>query len=132
MAKITLYKQSDSMQCGIACLQMICKYHGRDVNHTFLSEMCCATHEGVSLLGINNVATDIGFKTVSGRISVNGLTKGDFPCILHWNQNHFVLLYKVKKGKNFYIADPGKGLVNYDLEEFKRLYFTRPLPGSAI
>ena len=77
MARITLYKQSDSMQCGIACLQMICKYHGRDVNHTFLSEMCCATHEGVSLLGINNVATDIGFKTVSGRISVKGLTKGE-------------------------------------------------------
>lgn len=73
MAKITLYKQSDSMMCAIACLQMICKYYGKDVNHTFLSEMCCATHEGVSLLGINNVATEIGFKTVSGRINVKGL-----------------------------------------------------------
>ena len=42
------------------------------------------------------------------------------PCILHWNQNHFVVLYKVKKGKNFYVADPGKGLVVYTLEEFKQ------------
>ena len=65
------------MMCAIACLQMICKYYGKDVNQTFLSEMCCATHEGVSLLGINNVATDIEFKTVSGRISVKGLTKGE-------------------------------------------------------
>ena len=130
MAKITLYKQSDSMMCGIACLQMICKYYGKDVNQTFLSEMCSATHEGVSLLGINNVATEIGFKTVSGRISVKGLIKGDFPCILHWNQNHFVLLYKVKKGKKFYIADPGKGLVNYDLEEFKRHWISTKSDGE--
>ena len=130
MARITLYKQSDSMQCGIACLQMICKYHGRDVNHTFLSEMCCATHEGVSLLGINNVATDIGFKTVSGRISVDAIGNGELPCILHWNQNHFVVLYKVKKGKKFYIADPGKGLVKYDLEEFKRHWISTKSEGK--
>ncbi|WP_027454030.1 peptidase domain-containing ABC transporter [Segatella baroniae] len=120
MGRITLYKQADSMQCGIACLQMICKYYGRDVNDTFLSEMCSATHEGVSLLGINNVATDIGFKTVSRKISVDAISNGDLPCILHWNQNHFVVLYKVKKKTRFYIADPGKGLVNYDLEEFKK------------
>ena len=130
MARITLYKQSDSMQCGIACLQMICKYHGRDVNHTFLSEMCCATHEGVSLLGINNVATDIGFKTVSGIISVDAIGNGELPCILHWNQNHFVVLYKVKKGKKFYIADPGKGLVKYDLEEFKRHWISTKSEGK--
>ena len=110
MAKITLYKQSDSMMCGIACLQMICKYYGKDLNQTFLSEMCSATHEGVSLLGINNVATEIGFKTVRGRISVNGLTKGDFPCILHWNQNHFVLLYKVKKKEEILYCRPRKRL----------------------
>lgn len=97
------------MQCGIACLQMICKYYGRDVNDTFLSEMCSATHEGVSLLGINNVATDIGFKTVSRKISVDAISNGDLPCILHWNQNHFVVLYKVKKRRDSILLTLEKG-----------------------
>jgi len=50
----------------------------------------------------------------------NKLWEAHSPCILHWNQNHFVVLYKVKRGKIFYIADPAKGLVKYNLEEFKK------------
>lgn len=86
----------------------------------FLSRICFATTEGVSLLGINEAALQLGLRTVSGRITINKLCKAHFPCILHWNQNHFVVLYKVKKEKTFYIADPGKGLVKYSLEEFKK------------
>ena len=53
------------------------------------------------------------------------------PCILHWNQNHFVVLYKVKKGKNFYVADPGKGLVVYTLEEFKQHWISTKSNGES-
>ena len=71
------------------------------------------------MLGLNDAAITLGFHTVSARAEVNELCDQPLPCILHWNQNHFVVLYKVKKGKKFYIADPGKGLVKYSLEEFK-------------
>ena len=64
---------------------------------------------------IRSLSTD----TVCVETKVNELSYLPLPCILHWNQNHFVVLYKVKKGKKFYVADPGKGLVKYNLEEFK-------------
>ena len=63
---------------------------------------------------------NFGLRTISGRISINKLWEAHYPCILHWNQNHFVVLYKDKKGNTFYIADPTKGLVKYYLEEFKK------------
>ena len=85
-----------------------------------LSHYCFATTEGMSLLGISETANKLGLETVSGKIVTEQLTKETLPCILHWNQNHFVVLYKVKKGKHFYIADPGKGLVKYNTEEFKQ------------
>lgn len=113
------YHQHDSMQCGIACLQMICKYHGKEYSQDTLSRYCFATNEGVSLLGISEAATRLGLHTTCGRVTTEQLHKAPLPCILHWNQNHFVVLYRIKKGKIFYIADPGKGLVTYDDREFK-------------
>ena len=108
------------MQCGIACLQMVCKYFGREYSLDSLSKICFATTEGVSMLGINEAARILGFQTVSARATIEELSESPLPCILHWNQNHFVVLYKVKKGKKFYIADPGKGKTTYNLEEFRR------------
>ena len=114
-----LIKQYDSMQCGIACLQMVCRHYGRNYSSKQVSSLCSPTREGASLLGLNDAAITLGFHTVSARAEVNELCDQPLPCILHWNQNHFVVLYKVKKGKKFYVADPGKGLVKYNLEEFK-------------
>ena len=119
MKEFPLYRQHDTMQCGIACLAMICKYYGNVYSIDTLSKICYATTEGVSMLGINEAAVSLGFQTTCGRIAIEQLTKAPLPCILHWNQNHFVVLYKVKKGQRFYIADPGKGLITYTLEEFK-------------
>ena len=68
---------------------------------------------------IDKVASKLGLRTISGKMSVNSINNIENPCILHWNQNHFVVLYKVKKNR-FYIADPAKGLVKYNLEEFKK------------
>ena len=112
--------QHDSMQCGVVCLTMICNYFFKNISIEYISEQCFATTEGVSLLAIDKVASKLGLRTISGRMSVNSINNIENPCILHWNQNHFVVLYKVKKGKTFYIADPAKGLVKYNLEEFKK------------
>ncbi|WP_420377347.1 peptidase domain-containing ABC transporter [Segatella copri] len=108
------------MQCGIACLQMICNYYGKEYSLDSLSKICFATTEGVSMLGISETATSLGFHVVNVKCTVKTLTEVSLPSILHWNQNHFVVLYRVKNEKKFYIADPGKGLVTYSLEEFKK------------
>lgn len=82
--------QHDSMQCGIACLQMICKHFGREYSLDFLSKLCFATNEGVSLLGIDDAANKLGLKTLCVKASMDELDKISLPAILHWNQKHFV------------------------------------------
>ena len=124
--QIRIIYQHDSMQCGIACLQMICGYYGKKYSSEYLSKLCFATTEGVSMLGINDAANTLGFHTLCVKIATKDLEKVPLPCILHWNQNHFIVLYKVKNGKKFYVADPGKGLVTYGLTfpDFSRHFFT--------
>ena len=120
MNNFKVERQHDSMQCGIACLQMICNYYGKEYSLDSLSKICFATTEGVSMLGISETATSLGFHVVNVKCTVKTLTEVSLPSILHWNQNHFVVLYRVKNENKFYIADPGKGLVTYSLEEFKK------------
>ena len=115
---MVLIKQHDSMQCGIACLAMICKHYGKEFSIETLSRYCFATTEGVSLYGISEAAGKLGLRSICGRVSMEQMQEAPLPCILHWNQNHFVVLYRIKKGKKFYIADPGKGLVSYNRKEF--------------
>lgn len=110
MKDFKIYLQHDAMQCGTACLRMICSHYGADYSFDSLSKLCFATSEGVSLLGISEAAEKLGLHTVCGRVSLDNLAEAPLPCILHWNQNHFVVLYKVDvKKQKFYIADPGKG-----------------------
>lgn len=108
------------MGCGIACLQMICAYYGKQIRQEYLSKICFPTTEGVSLLGIGDAASKIGFDTVGESLTIEELLTSKLPCILHWNQNHFVVLYKIKDNRKLYIADPGKGLMDYTMEEFKK------------
>ena len=122
MSKFPFVRQRDSMQCGSACLQMICSYFGKEYSPLFFSEICHVTTEGVSMLGIKEAAKHIGLCATSGYIKIEGLQNKNLPCILHWNQNHFVVLYKVKKGSKFFVADPGKGLTSYNIEEFKKCW----------
>ena len=114
--------QHDAMQCGIACLQMVCEYHGRKMSAAEVEELCPSTAEGVSLLGMSRAAEALGLHTVSGRLPVDMLAKAPLPCILHWRQRHFVVLYRLRRkgGKLRYcVADPAKGLVDYGEEEFE-------------
>ena len=111
------------MDCGPSCLAMIAKHYGLQPNIEKIRRSCALNKEGVSLLGISKAAESIGFKTIGGRLTFNTLAKEvPHPCIVHWNQNHFVVVYKVKKhskGKYIvYVADPAKGLVTYTKEEF--------------
>lgn len=119
----TFYRQHDAMQCGITCLKMVCKYYGREYSLDELSKLCSTSRAGVTLLGINEAASELGFRTFCGKPTIEQLTGAPLPAILHWNQNHFVVLYKVKKLRNgkhrYYIADPGRDLLCYTDEEMQ-------------
>lgn len=128
--KIVFTKQHDSMQCGIACLAMVCSYYNKEYSIEFLSRYCFATTEGVSLQGISETANKLGLRTQCGRLSMNQLKTADLPCILHWNQNHFVVLYRVKSAKKFYVADLGKGLMKYDEEDFEKHWISTQSKGE--
>lgn len=124
--------QHDSMQCGIACLQMICKHFSREYSLNFLSKLCFATNEGVSLLGIDDAANKLGLKTLCVKASMDELDKISLPAILHWNQKHFVVLYKIKKGRKYYIADPGKGLTTHTNKEMQEHWLSTNSKGVAM
>ncbi len=100
---IVFIKQHDSMQCGVACLQMICEYYHKKYSTNYLSSLCNTTTEGVSMLSIRDTAFALGLESNCGKVNIKGIKKISSPCILHWNQNHFVVLYKVKKNR-FYAS----------------------------
>ena len=116
-------RQRDAMDCGPSCLAMIAKHYGQQADKEQLRKICSLGKDGVSLLGISKAAEEIGFKTIGSRLSFDTLTSEvPLPCIIHWNQNHFVVVYKIKKRRGnryeVYVADPGKGLITYTKEEF--------------
>ncbi len=115
-------KQPDSMDCGPACLAMISEYYGKKYTLEYLRDNCFISRDGVSLLGISRAGEKIGFKTVGGRLTFEKLAeKAPLPCIVHWNQEHFVVVNEVRKKKKDYkisVADPGKGLLTYSREDF--------------
>lgn len=123
MRKFPLYRQHDSMQCGVTCLRMICAYWGKEYPAEYLDRLCGASREGVSLLGISETAAELGLKSVCARLTTGQLAEVELPAILHWNQNHFVVLYRISRkrgGKTVYhVADPGKGLRQYDGPSFE-------------
>ena len=107
------------MECGVCCLQMLCAYFGKTFSLQNLSKRCVATVEGVSLYTIYEVARQLGMEGVYGRVSMKELSTATLPCILHWNQNHFVVLYRIRRNR-YYIADPGKGRLKLSEDEFKK------------
>ena len=121
MRRFPLILQRDALQCGVSCLQMICKYYGQSYSFEEFEKICFPTVEGISLLGIKDAAETVGLSTTCCQLSLHALKRISFPCILHWNQNHFVVLYKYKRGK-FYIADPGIGKTEYLEKEFVKYW----------
>jgi len=106
------------MDCGPACLRMIARHYGRSYSIQTLRERSFITREGVSLLGISDAAESIGFRTMGVKLSFEQLAgEAPLPCIAHWKQRHFVVVYKVKNNRVF-VADPAYGLIRYSREEF--------------
>ena len=115
-----IYKQHDLMDCGPSCLRMIAKYYGKNISLTAIREKSYLTKEGVSLIGISNAAEHFGLKSLGTKLDIKNLyKKAPLPCILHFNDNHFVVLYKVKRNQ-FYIADPGKGKYTLSVKELSK------------
>lgn len=112
-------KQLDAMQCGISCISMICHFYGKKIPIQVLEKHCQASKDGISLKSLADLCDLLNLEYTAGRATISDLLECPLPCILHWNQNHFVVLYKIdKNGHRFWIADPGKGKYKLSLEEF--------------
>lgn len=122
--------QHDSMQCGLACLAMICRHYEHYQSLSGLAHLCHATKEGVSMQAISEAAENLGFMVRAGKIASSDLRRSPLPAILHWNQNHFVVLYKVTRSGKYHVADPGKGLIKYTTEEFLSHWATSQPDGT--
>lgn len=119
MKNFAFYKQPDAMDCGPACLRMVAKHYHRNISLQILRERTHIGKEGVNLLGVSEAAESIDFRTQSIKLTYKTLIKdAKLPAILHWDQNHFIVLYKTGKNK-LYIADPAKGLMTFTPAEFK-------------
>jgi ATP-binding cassette, subfamily B, bacterial len=111
-------QQRDAMDCGPTCLAMICRYYGKNIGIQLLRDKAEIGKEGVNLLGISQAAESIGMRTQAVQLSYSQLVEeAPLPAILHWTQNHFVVLHKAKKNI-LHIADPGKGLIKMGKKEF--------------
>jgi ATP-binding cassette, subfamily B, bacterial len=123
--------QRNQMDCGPSCLYMIGKHYGRSFSIEKLRELTEIGKEGVNILGISDAAEKIGFRTQAVQLSLTDLKNNiKLPCILHWSQNHFVVLYKIKKNA-FYVADPGKSLLKYTEKEFVQGWVSSVAPEEA-
>ena len=131
------YQQQEAADCGPSCLRMIAKYYGKAYSAEMLRKHCFISREGVSLLGISDAAEVIGMRTVGVQITFDQLvTDALFPCILHWNQNHFVVCYGVEKRRKWgrrgrseadyilYIADPANQKVKLTRQEFEHCWLS--------
>ena len=112
------FTQHDQMDCGPTCLRMIAAFYGKHYTLNEMREISFITHLGVSMLGISMAAENLGFHTIGVQISFWQLVKeARLPCIVHWNQQHFVVVYRITQ-KNVWIADPSAGKIKYSKEEF--------------
>lgn len=96
MSQFTHYSQFDQMDCGPTCLRMVAKHFKRFLSLQTLRDKAGLGKEGVSLLGIAEAAESIGFRTLGVKVSFEKLvTEAPLPCIVHWDQNHFVVVYAI-------------------------------------
>lgn len=117
--KFPSYIQHDQMDCGATCLKIIAKYYRKTFSLKYLRDLCYVTREGVSLFDIGRAAETIGFRTLAIKVNFQELkAKMPLPLIVHWKQEHFVVVYKITKQK-VYVSDPARGLITYKHEEFQ-------------
>ncbi|ROI03701.1 MULTISPECIES: peptidase domain-containing ABC transporter [unclassified Chryseobacterium] len=125
-SKFPFVPQKDQMDCGIACISMICKYYEKEFGYTYLKELSAVSREGVSMLNISDTFHELGIDNAVVKTDLTSLIhESMLPCVLHWNEKHFVVLYKIgrnifNKRRTFYIADPAHGLIRLNETTFKK------------
>lgn len=127
------YRQLDYMDCGPTCLKMIASYYGKEYSLDYFRANAYITRSGVNLLGLSEAAEKVGFRTLSVKLTYGQLIEeAPLPCILHWNQEHFVVLYDIRKGgffrrkkdERFVVGDPGHDLVTIDKATFRKCWIS--------
>ncbi len=137
MSTFPFYKQLDSMDCGPTCLRMVAKAYGKSYSLSFLREKSYIDKAGVSLKGISEAAETIGLRTFAVKIPTragkneSSLIEAPMPSILHWNQNHFVVIYKINK-THAWIADPSNGKYKLTIKEFEKSWISDGNQGIAL
>jgi len=140
------FKQLDAMDCGPSCLRMIAKYFGRNYSLQQIRTLSYASREGVSMLNLSDAAERMGFRTRGVRLTWEQLrAEVQLPCIIHWNQNHFVVVHSIHHKRRFpflagknesdtivHIADPAHGLLEYKKAEFLSYWSVNGNEGSAL
>ncbi|CAD5340756.1 Lactococcin-G-processing and transport ATP-binding protein LagD [Flavobacterium bizetiae] len=121
MKKFTNYKQADYKDCGPTCLKIIAKHYGKTINIQELRDISETTREGSNLLFLSDADKRIGFRTLGVKLNLERLHEAPLPCVLHWNKNHYVVLYKIKRG-TYYISDPAFGLIEYNKQDFIKFW----------
>lgn len=111
------YKQRDNKDCGPTSLKIIAKHYKKSISIQHLRKVSETTRSGSSLLGLSDAAEKIGFRSLGVKITLKRLQEAPLPCILHWNNNHYVVLYRIKKSV-FHISDPAHGILKYTKDEF--------------
>ncbi len=105
-------RQLDSMDCGATCVRIIARHYGKKLSSYNLSKMCGTSKDGVSLYAVEKVSKELGFNTLSGKFTIEQIkNEALLPCILFWNKEHYVVLYKIRKRWFndecvFFISDP--------------------------
>jgi len=123
-------KQPDAMDCGPACLKMVAGFYKMSFSLESLRKKCYITREGVSFLGLSEAADSLGFRTIGVKISFELLTENvPLPCIVHWRQKHFIVVYKIKNDK-IWAADPAIGLIKFTRDEFTANWATTIVEGK--
>ncbi len=117
MKKFPNYKQTEAKDCGPTCIKIIAKHYGKIINTQQLRTLAETTREGSSLLGLSEAVESVGFKSLGIKLTYKKLLEAPLPCIVHWNKNHYAIVYKIHKG-NIYVSDPAHGLITYTKKEF--------------
>lgn len=115
--RFPFHKQLDAMDCGPSCLRMVAEKYGKHYSLEFLRRLAFMGHDGVSLMGLSHAAEQIGLRSMGVLVPAAKLDEMILPCIAHWRQNHFVVVYKVK-GDKVYVADPAHGRLVHSRKAF--------------
>jgi len=144
--RFPFFKQLDAMDCGPSCLRMVARYYGRSYSLQQLRRLTYSTREGVSMLSLSDAAENLGFRSRGVRLTWEQLRdEAPLPCIVHWNQKHFVVVTGIskesrfsifsgrkKRGDQVSIADPAHGLITYDRSEFLKCWSAKGKEGMAL